>query len=314
MEKVKALVKNNGKIIGIIFVILSTLCFTIGHAFIKLSSSEIDPIHLMFLRSISGLSLILIFTSIQGKIRRSFQSINRKKGFWLVMRGLSGAFAMFFYITALSLTDLGEVGSLSNVNPIFTVFFAYFILKEGFNYKIWFAIAIALAGVFLIRNPFTQDFSIAHILILFAASLMSLGAVINRKLKLIRVDSWIIVISFLFFGILFFMPKFIIDRPSYSFESYAYIIIAGCLMTIGHYFLTSAAKYIESKNISIISLLSVFEFMFLGYFMFGENLDEFKLLGGGLIIVSAVMTIYAGISRKSIGQLNKDSKMGAKYE
>jgi drug/metabolite transporter (DMT)-like permease len=234
--------------------------------------------------------------------------MNSKIVKWLIIRGIAGASAMFFYITALSLNDLGEVGSLSNLNPIFTVFIAYIILKEKFNSKVFLAILIALIGVFMIRNPFTQSFSISHIFILIATGMMSFGTVINRKLKLMGVESWIIVTSFLFFGSLIFLPKYLIDNPSYTLQSYAYIIIAGVLMTTGHYFLTSAARYIESKNISIIGLLSVFEFMFLGYFIFGEELTEYKFLGGALIIISAVITIKMGISNKN--RKNKIIKKG----
>ncbi len=304
MQKIRTFLSGNTKIIGIIFVILSTFCFTVGQSFIKLSSEEINPIHLMFWRSFSGLLLLIIFSLIQGKIKLSFKEMNNKKIKWLFIRGLAGASAMFFYITALSLNDLGEVGSLSNLNPIFTVFIAYIILKERFNSKVWLAIAIALVGVFMIRNPFTQNFSISHIFILIATAMMSLGNVTNRKLKLMGVESWIIVASFLLFGSLIFFPKLLLDRPSYSLQSYAYIITAGILMTTGHYFLTSAARYIESKNISIIGLLSVFEFIFLGYFIFGEELTEIKFLGGVLIILSAIIVIRMGLMNNKLENSN----------
>jgi drug/metabolite transporter (DMT)-like permease len=68
--------------------------------------------------------------------------------------------------------------------------------------------------------------------------------------------------------------------------------LAGTFDLITQIFYTNAAKYLTSGSISIISLISVFEFMLWGNIIFQESVTIINIIGGILIIISSGSIIY----------------------
>ncbi len=287
--------------LGIILQLSSTFFFTASSAFIKSASeisTHVNSFHLMFWRSVIGLIIVLLIGLKRKRFFASFRELKKVTGFWLVIRGFIGGITMLSIFTAISIGgDLGEVGALHKLSPIFAAVFAVFILKESLNIKLLFPIAIAITGVFFIRNPFTTSFGLEHILILFGA--MGTGFILNviRKLRIYGVESWLIVAVLLVSSLLISAPKVIIDKPIYPLEALLFMIGAGVSSTVAQLLVTSASRYLQAKISSILSLLSVFEFMIIGYLIFSEDVNSYKVTGGILIVISSAITILISISR-----------------
>jgi len=281
-------------ILGIILVLLGTLFGTIGQVFLKIGSANIDPIHAVFWRSMAGFIIFLIVVFRKFDISRLNITIIKQKGNlkWYILRGIVSTFAAFALFTAISQADMSEIGSLVNINPIFTALIAFFILKEELSIKTFFTILIGIVGVFLIRNPFISSFSQAHLLVLLAAILIGFDFVLMKKLSLLNFHYILIVGVMLIFGFFITLPKVVLEFNRYTPYLFILIFSAGTFDLITQIFYTNAAKYLTSGSISIISLISVFEFMLWGNIIFNESVTLINIIGGILIIISSGSIIY----------------------
>lgn len=281
-------------ILGVILILIGTLFGTISQVFIKISSIRINPIHAVFWRSISGFIILSIIIRKKYNIDKLDLKVINKNGNlkWFILRGIISTFAAFALFTAISKADISEIGSLANINPIFTALIAYFILKEDLSIKIIMTIFLGIFGVFLIRNPFVIGFSSAHFLVLIAAFLIGFDFVLMKKLSILKFHYILIIFVMLITGFFFTLPIVISEFSSYNTYYFIFIFLAGTFDLITQIFYTNAAKYLTSGTISIISLLSVFEFMLWGVLIFNETVTVFNIFGGLLIIVSSGGIIY----------------------
>jgi drug/metabolite transporter (DMT)-like permease len=306
MNENKSQLKNN--LIGAGFVLFTTLCFTSGLTIIKHVTTSVDSFHIIFWKSLVGMMVVLISGLVRKKLKGSLSNLNKEQKRWIIFRGIIGTIVVFAYFTALAYGGLGELGSIVNLNPVITVFLAFFILKESLNKKVILAVVIAITGVFfIVGNPFTIGFSWAYPLIIVTTVFISLETISIRKLNLIGIDIWIIVGSFLFVSLIITTPKIIIDGIDYQTDVFIYMMLVGLIDTSGHLSLSTAGRYLPAKIMSILTLATVFEFMIFGYIFFDEEINEYKIIGGILIIIaSSIAIIINARRRKKTSQTNKD--------
>lgn len=299
---------ENKKLIGVALILISTLFFTMSTVCLKSASDDIDSLHLMFWRSLIGLSIVFGIALKNKRFLSAFKELNKNSWKWLIIRGLAGGFTMFSYFTAVTYADLGEVGSLHKLSPVFSVVLGYFILREKIDIKVWVAVILAITGVFFIRNPFVSKFGIAHMLILMAAMGSGFVVICVRKLKLSGVDTWLIITALLITALTVSLPRMILDFRIYQSQTYIFVLGAGIASTIGQLLTTTAAKYIEAKTASILGLFSVFEIMLAGIVIFGEGVSVYKISGAVLIVSSAMIVILFNLN-KSKTVINKVYKV-----
>jgi len=281
-------------ILGTLLVFIGTLFGTTGQTFIKISSSQINPIHAIFWRSISGF-IILFFIYIKNRPIKGFNLdiIKGKNNLkWYILRGLISTLSALTLFVAIAKADISEIGTLSNINPIFTVFIAYFLLNEKLSTKIVLTTFLGITGVFLIRNPFVIGFETAHLLVLFSASLIAFDLVLLRKLNILNFHYILIIAIMLITGFIFTLPIVLSEIADYTPYYFILIFSAGTFDLITQIFFTKAARYISSGSISMIALISVFEFMIWGSLIFNELVTNINIMGGLLIIISAGSIIY----------------------
>ncbi len=289
---------NKDKLVGVIFVLITSIAFTLSNTFVKLTSHQIDTFHITFWRAVIGFFLLsFIMLSKRGKIRSSIRKIDKTAVLWLTIRGVVGAGAVLIYVVAISYVDLGVAGALTNISPVFTIIIARIILKEKLNFKIWFILLLAIAGVFIVKNPFGESFSILHSLIIVVALLIAFLNVSVRKLKLLGIESWIIVFVFFACQFLITLPKVIIDGFNYNLLPFIYMVISGIVEFVGQYTIAKASEYIQARTISILMLLVVFEFMLSSYIVFNEPITPTKLVGASLIVISSAFAVILSVKK-----------------
>ncbi|MFW5799319.1 MAG: DMT family transporter [Spirochaetota bacterium] len=291
----------NPKLIGIISLIIATLGFTSSQIFIKYSAVEVDPFHIAFWRCLIGLIIVFAMAVKNKRLTAPFREMDKSRIKWLIIRSLVGTGAVYTVYLALSLpnSNLGELGTIVNINPVITVILSWLILKEKLDIKVWFTLILALSGVFMVENPFTKTgFTLSHIMMLIAAFFISMEIISTRKLNILGVDKWLIIASFLSLALLIAIPKLIIDMKIYTFNTFISLVLVGILDIIGHFSITTSSKYLKARTVGIISLITVFESMILGVLIFDEIVTCIKFVGACLIIVASSMAIILSIRRK----------------
>ncbi|MFP4362525.1 MAG: DMT family transporter, partial [Spirochaetia bacterium] len=255
--------------------------------------------HVIFWRSISGFIVFSFFLLRSGNTKKTLlPKMTKSKILWIIGRGIVSAVSAIFLFTAVSVADMSEVGSLVNINPIFAVFFGWLLIREQVNWKIIFAVILAITGVFLVRNPFITGLSLGHLLVFFAAIFISLDFVFMRKCSLLGFHTIIIVFSMLIAGLVISVPVVLSQGIMFPPPVMFLVVGAGTLDMVTQLFLTRAAKYLASGVISIITLASVFEFMLWGYLFFNESVTLVNIVGAICIVIASGATIILRVRKK----------------
>lgn len=140
---------------GIVYIIISGLSFMVVNFFVKLLGSSGQQLDWIELQQYPAHELVLARSVISFAIsafiikRRKipFFGVNKK---WLVIRGTTGMIALTIFFYTLHHLPLAIASTVQYLAPIFTLFFAMWLLGEKILRWQWILILIAFLGVLLI--------------------------------------------------------------------------------------------------------------------------------------------------------------------
>jgi drug/metabolite transporter (DMT)-like permease len=284
-------------IYGVLYFVLSALCFTAMHLLVKACSVSLPSEQLMFWRSATG--LIVLTAALPFLKRRPF--FFGRNAVPLALRAFFGSLALFAFFKAISLIKVGNATMLCYTYPVFLTVFAAVFLKERFSLKTGLLLAVALAGVVLIIRPKLGVDLTGELIGLASGVLSGLALLFLVLLRRRGESSFVIVYYFFFAGTALsalFAGKFVrIPEWSMAVELLgigACSLLAQLSMTTGYRHLSAAAGGILS--------LSVVPFTALGAYLFlSETADASAIIGGILVLVSAGIMTYGLEQRRKGG-------------
>jgi drug/metabolite transporter (DMT)-like permease len=201
-------------------------------------------------------------------------------------RGIMGGISLMLYFNAITLTSVSNAVLLSYSYPIFASIFSNMYLNEKLTKeKVLFIIA-AFLGMFLIFRVDFSALNIGDLMALISGITSGMAVVSIRELRKTE-SSWMIVLSFVFFGTLFslFFLKDNVVVP--GGPALAALLLIGVLGTAGQLFQTYAFKLCSTALGGVISMSSVVIATILGILIFHDSLTINTVIGGILIFVSA---------------------------
>jgi drug/metabolite transporter (DMT)-like permease len=175
---------------GYIYIILAALLFSTMELASKMIAVKINPYQLTFIRFLIG-GLILLPFSIKEIKARNLKLTIKDLMFFLFTGTLCVVISMSFFQLAVLYTKASTVAIVFSTNPIFTIPFAFLILKEYITKKTILSLSFSIAGILYILNPLSlnPDFG-GIILAVLSAITFSLFCVIG-KLKMEKYGSFI---------------------------------------------------------------------------------------------------------------------------
>jgi drug/metabolite transporter (DMT)-like permease len=161
---------------GLLIAVAGFSTFSVGDTIIKTIGGAWPGIAVAALRfAIATLVLGTILALREG--RAGF--VMPRPGVQL-MRGFGMTLGTAAFFTALFLMPLAESTAIFFVSPMLTALFATIFLKEPARKSVWFALALAFAGVLVLVRPNFVHFGWAVLLPLIAAMGMSMLVLGNR--------------------------------------------------------------------------------------------------------------------------------------
>lgn len=163
-----------------LYIMLSAFIFSTMEIAGKMVSDQINPFQLNFLRFLIG-ALILLPMALKD-LKRKEVSFNKSDLKYLAITGvLCVIVSMSFFQLAIVYTKASIVAIVFSVNPVFTVPFAYFLLKEQLSKSTIVSLLISLIGMAFILNPFNINGDLKGIVLaILAAITFSLYSVIGK--------------------------------------------------------------------------------------------------------------------------------------
>ncbi len=280
------MISLNNNIMGIIFMTLGMFCLSVNDVVVKGLNISFPVWEVIFFRAFSGILVSFVLIFIFG-----WQSLKTKKPIRHFVRAFSAVGCVIFYFFGLKFLLLSENIAIVHSAPIFAALLAVPILGERLGIHRVTAIVIGFIGVIIIVKPGTDVFKLVSILPLISALFMASVYLSTRSLM--NTDSSIAIIfyyslallitSIVFFPSDFAMPNIVQLIPLMSL---------GVMGSLGHYFMSQAAKNAEVVVISPFEYSSFIFVGIMGYIFYNEVPSISIIIGGILIILGGVYIAY----------------------
>lgn len=266
---------------GIGWMILTGLIFVCVTGIVRHLGSDIPAVEAAFIRYVIGLFLILPFM-LRALRRRPMQ--NRLTIF--AARGLVHGFGVMLWFYAMARIPIAEVTAIGYTAPIFVTIGAAVFLKERLHLRRIASVAVGLLGALIILRPGFETISLGQLAQLGAAPLFAASFIITKKLTG-RDDPTVIVGMLSLFCTLTLLPGALMQWRTPTGEEVFWLGMTAVFATTGHYTLTRALEAAPITVTQPISFLQLVWATLLGMALFGEALDPFVFLGGGIIVAAA---------------------------
>ncbi|MGR3622901.1 DMT family transporter [Pseudophaeobacter sp.] len=263
---------------GVFWMLVTGLCFVAVTALVKFLGHRVPPAQSAFLRYLLGLVFLL---PMIGTLRRA--QLTPKLWALFAGRGIvhSGGVILWFY--AMTQIPLAEVTAMNYLSPVYVTLGAALFLGEKLAARRIAAVGVALVGAAIILRPGFREISPGHIAMLFTA--MAFGA--SYLLAKFTVDGTnpVVVVAMLSVWVtLGLMPFALAVWVTPSLQELAILFAVACFATLGHFTMTLAFAAAPMTVTQPVTFLQLIWATALGSLVFGEPVDIWVGLGGGLIL------------------------------
>jgi len=288
---------NKNLIIAMLLILVS---FVWAGSFIvvDITTKEMDPIDLGFLRFLIATPLMILIVVL----RKKPLLLPKKELPWLVVLGLTGVTLLYlFQFLGIHFTNAPTASVLINTNVIFIAILSGFFLQETLTRKRVAGIVLSFIGVFVImfsdisKQALTFDnlFLIGGILMLLSAFCWALYSFVGKRL-LKTYDEFVITTYAFGFGTLLYIPFVILHLGPVLQQTslngwLAVLYLALTCSLFGYLGWYYALKHIDASKAAVF-LNFIPLFTILMSFFLGTSLTWFFLLGAALIIYGVYIT------------------------
>lgn len=275
----------------------SACCFAVMATCIKIASSELTALQLVFFRSIVGLFIILPVV-----LPRGLNYIKTPALHMHLFRGFISLCAMTCFFYAIGNVGLSESTLLNATSPLFIGLMAMPILREKITRQTAIALIIGFIGATFILKPGTDLFTLAALVGLCSGLFIAAAKILIRYMAdtepVMRTVFYFSVTSSLYSGVL--MP-WLWQTP--SMIDVSVMILAGICATGGQTLLTYAFTHNEAITVAPFTYVTVVMATFIGWLGWRELPD----IGSG---IGAILITGACLSLLLKGKLPNPSKPG----
>ena len=262
------------------------ISFSTMGVFIKLSSSQLHPLVVVFFRNF--LAIFFITPWIFHHRATVFKS-NRKKLYTL--RAVFNVVGMAAGFTALTLIPLAEATALSFTAPLFATLGAVLILGEIVRQRRIIAIFFGFVGMLIILRPGIEAVSPGALLAIANAITIAITVLIVKKLT--TTEKPITIVAYM---ALLQTPMALIPALFYwewpSLITWTWLFCLAGAGTIGHLMYTKAIQLAEVSQLQPIDFVRLPIIALFGYIVFAEQPSIWVWIGGAVIFLSTAYVTH----------------------
>lgn len=273
---------------GFLPAFFSACCFAVMAVCIKIASSELPAVQLVFLRSIIGLIIILPFVLPKG-----IDFIKTPVLHLHMLRGFISLCAMTCFFYAISHVGLSESTLLNASSPLFVGLLAFSILKEKVTKHSALALVVGFIGVCFILKPGTALFTFAALIGLCSGFFIACAKILVRYMAntepVLRTVFYFSIFSTIYSSILMI---WFWQTP--SMFDVSIMILAAICATGGQTLLTYAFTHNEAVSVAPFTYVTVLIATTIGWLGWNELPDLGSTMGAVLIIGACLSLTIQG--------------------
>lgn len=292
-------------VVGHVALLSSVLLFAANGSVSKsLLVSGIDAAQLSQIRVTGAFAVLVVFALIFVRPHLKLRLVEVPKFFAYGIIGV--ALVQYLYFVAINRLDIGVALVIEYTAPVLVALWARFGEKEPVKQRVWFALAITIAGLSMVTNVwggFTLD-SIGVIAASLAAISLAVYFITGEKLVAKRPPLAVVTLAFgasvIFWAILQpwwqFEPSLLAGETSLFSESsntfptwllVSWMIVMG---TIAPFFLSFISlRHLKARTVAIVGTLEPVTASAIAFVLLNESLLAIQLLGGAAVLIGVVL-------------------------
>ena len=272
--------------------LISALAFALMSALVKEAGQlGIPLLQIIFVRAVISVGL-----SLADILRAGVHPLGHRRVL-LFGRGLSGFLALTGVFYALLHLSMAQATLLQYLHPVFTAVLAFVFLAERPTAATLACIALSLLGLLCMLAPYWENGAQAP------ASLWSIVAGLGGALgsgiaytlvrKLVATEHPSVIV--LYFPLVCVPGTLLLGGADFVWPSatgWWVLLGVGCFTQIGQLALTKAMQLDAASRVTSLSYVQIIFAAVLGWSVFGEIPTQATFLGGGLILLGAVVSAW----------------------
>ncbi|AXQ92802.1 DMT family transporter [Cereibacter azotoformans] len=288
---------------GVLWMLASGLSFVAVTGIVRYLGTDIPAAQGAFLRFAFG--VLFLLPTLIPVLRGGFPPGALKV---YSLRGLVHTFAVICWFYAMARIPVAEVTAIGYLNPVLVTLGAALFFAERLALRRVLAVAVALVGALIVLRPGLRELSSGHLSQLGAASFFAVSYLLARRLSdvagagaIVAMLSLTVTVGLLPFALLVWVPV--------GATQLLWLALVAVFATLGHYCMTRAFAAAPLTVTQPVTFLQLVWATLLGALAFGERIDPFVLLGGG-IIISAITYITwreSVLKRRASASIAKDA-------
>lgn len=263
-----------------LLMIASACCFGAMAIVVRLASRQLHPFEVAFFRSLFGLLFALPLLARHGPGLLRTQRLPM-----YLFRCALGTVSMLASFWAIANMPVAKAIALSYSTPLFVTIGAIFVLGEVVRARRWSAVIAGFIGVLLIVRPGLHGYSHAAWVALLAAVMSACVSICLKFLSRTETPDAIVIWTTVLWVPLS-LPAALMFWQWPQGLSWLFLLAAGLLGTSGHMCWMRALKIGDVSLLTPISFMQMPIVAVLAYFLFGEKLDRWTILGAGVIFAA----------------------------
>ncbi len=281
---------------GVLWMLVTTLCFTAVNVIVHYLGADLPAAQSSFLRFAWGVLFVApaLWAGLRARYGRAIWGL-------FALRGAMQSVAVLLWFFAMARTPIADVTAIGYLNPIVVTLGGALLLGEGFAWRRGLAVIVALIGALIILRPGVREILPGHIAQLGAAIFFGLSYLTAKKLSGVAPAAFIVAMMTTVVTI-FLAPFAIAVWQPLSWSEFLWLGATALIGTVAHYAMTRA---FQCAPVTVTQPVVFTQLVFAstaGWIFFGETVDPYVILGGGLIIgaISYVTFREAQLKRRTL--------------
>jgi S-adenosylmethionine uptake transporter len=273
---------------GVVLGFLSYAFFAWGDASVKAVGPALGVFEIGFFSALFSAAALGLFGRPASERWRDLFRM-RRPGL-VLLRTASGLSAGLFGIVAFTTVPFAEAYAILFLAPLLVTLMSIVVLGERIGWRRWLAVAIGLAGVFLVVRPGFHALEVGHLAAAMAALAAATSVTVLRKIgNTERRTSLIGVVTLgaIVFNGAMMAPTFAWPEP----RQFLYLALSGTLGGLGHLFLLGATRLAPANRVAPAQYSQIVWAVVIGVIFYAEYPDLLALGGIALIGCSGLFTL-----------------------
>ncbi|HSR64469.1 MAG TPA: DMT family transporter [Xanthomonadaceae bacterium] len=263
-----------------LLMLASTLFFGLMAITIRYASKSLSTFEIAFFRNAFGLLALLPLLLRDGAGLPRTRQLPK-----YLLRSAIGIGSMLCGFWAIGHLPLSQAIALSYSTPLFVTIAAVAWLGEIVRKRRWAAVIVGFIGVLVVVRPGTSGFSLGSLVAVSAAVFSAVVAIQIKQLSRVDPPDTIVFYTYAFWVPLSLVPALFAWRWPEG-RAWLWLLLTGLCGTGGQLLWTRALKLGDVSALTPISFMQLPVVSTAGYFLFGESVDRWTVLGATVILAA----------------------------